>query len=138
MTHKMELFNQSMFKKLSKPIPVSLGDDSEVFATGKGTIHLMFNIDGKKKEGKLKNIFYVPDLKVTLLSVRQSVHLPHCKVVFNDNVCKYIDKNSGKVIARAYASGSTDLYTLDATPAIHKVAANLASSSPIDINVLHR
>ena len=140
MTHKMELFDQASFKKLSKPIPVCLGDDSEVFATGKGTIRLIFNVDGKKKEGKFKDVLYVPDLKVTLLSVGQSARLPHCKVVFDDNICEYIDKNTKEVIARAYASGSADLYTLDATPIEHKVAAKLASSSPrsIDINVLHR
>src|SRR5258706_713369 len=139
MTHKMELFDQSMFKKLSKPIPMSLGDDSEVFATGKGTIHLMFNVDGKKKEGKFKDVLYVPDLKVTLLSVGQSAHLPHCKVIFDDNICKYIDKNSGSVIACACASGSANLYTLDATPVNQKVAAKLVSSSwSININVLHR
>ena len=72
MTHRMELFDQTSFKKLSRPITVSLGDDSEVFATGKGTIRLMLNINGKKKEGKFNDILYVPDLKVTLLSVSQS------------------------------------------------------------------
>ena len=140
MTNKMELFNQVSFKKLSKPIPVSLGDESKVFATGKGTMRFMFNVDGKKKEGKFKDVLYVPDLKATLLSVGQSARLPHCKVVFDNNVCEYINKKSGSVIARAYASGSTDLYTLDATPIIPKVAANLASSSSrsMDINVLHR
>ena len=140
MTHRMELFNQNSFKKLLKPIPVSLGDDSKIFVTGKGTICLMFKVDGKEKEGKFKDVLYVPDLKVTLLSVRQSAHLPHCKVVFDDNVCEYIDKTSGKAIARAYASGSADLYTLDATPVEQKVAANLTSSSSrtVDINVLHR
>jgi len=34
MTHELKLFDSSSFKKLSKPIPVSLGDDPEVFATG--------------------------------------------------------------------------------------------------------
>ena len=140
MTHKMDLFDQASFKTLSKPIPISLGDESKVFATGKGTIRLLFNVDGKSKEGKFKDVLYVPDLKVTLLSVRQSARLPHCKVVFDNNVCEYIDKNTKEVIARAYASGSVDLYTLDATPVSHKVAANLASSSSrsINVNILHR
>ena len=138
MTHKMELFDKSSFKKLLKPIPVSLGDNSEVFATGKGTISLLFNVDRKAKEGRFKDILCVPDLKVTLLSIRQSVRLPHCKVILNNNVCEYIDKYSGRVIACAYASGSTDLYTLDTTPIAQKVAAKLVSSSSIDINILHR
>ena len=129
MTHRMELFDQTSFKKLTKPMPVSLGDDSKVFATGKGMVHLIFNVDGKKEEGKFSDVLYVPDLKVTLLSVRQSARLPHCKVMFNDNVCKYIDKNSGRTIARAYASSGRDLYMLDMTPVVHKVAANLMSSS---------
>src|SRR5258706_3060390 len=46
MTHNKELFNHSSFKDLLKPIPISLRDDSEIFATGKGMIHLLFNIDG--------------------------------------------------------------------------------------------
>ena len=129
MTHKMDLFDQASFKMLSKPIPISLGDESEVSATGKGMIHLLFNVDGKSKEGKFKDVLYIPDLKVTLLSVGQSARLPHFKVVFDNNVCEYINKNTKEVIARTYASSSMDLYTLDTTPVSHKVAANLASSS---------
>ncbi len=140
MTHDKKLFDQSLFKELSKPIPISLGDDSEIFATGKGTIRLMFKIDEKMKEGAFKDVLYIPDLKVTLLSVSQSACLPHCKVVFDRNMCEYVDKNSGKAITRVYSSGGTDLYKLDATPMIHKVAAKLMSpsSQTIDINVLHR
>ena len=72
MTHKLDLFDPTSFKKLSSPIAISLGDDSEIFATGKGTIHLMFNIDGEQKQGKFTNVSYVLELKVTLLSVGQS------------------------------------------------------------------
>jgi len=138
MTHKLKLFDSSSFRMLKKPIPVSLGDDSEVFATGKGMICVVFKVDGKSKEGKFDDVLYIPDLKVTLLSVSQSAHLPHCKVTFDDDVCEYIDKNLGEVIACAYASGESDLYTLDAILLVHKVDAKLASSSLIDINILHR
>ena len=51
MSHKLKLFDPDLFKTLLKVIPISLRDDSEKFVTGKGTICLMFNIDGKKKEG---------------------------------------------------------------------------------------
>jgi len=138
MTHRLELFDSSSFKMLKKPIPVSLGDDSEVFATGKGMIRVVFKVDGKNKEGKFDDVLYVPDLKVMLLSVGQSARLPHCKITFDDNICEYIDKNSGEVIARVYALGESDLYTLDTIPLAHKVDAKLASSSSININVLHR
>jgi hypothetical protein len=55
-------------------------------------------------------------------------------------VGEYIDKNTNEVIARAFASDDTDLYTLDVISIAQKVAANLVSSSSrsIDINVLHR
>ena len=99
MTDKLDLFDPTSFEKLSSPIAISLGDDSEIFATGKGTIHLMFNINGEQKQGKFTNILYVPELKVTLLSVGQSAQLPHCKVVFDSNICDYIDKTTDKVIA---------------------------------------
>ena len=68
------------------------------------------------------------------------MQLLHCKVVFDGNVCEYIDKNMNRVIAHARALGDNDLYTLDASPIMQKVAANLANSPPksIDVNVLHR
>ena len=140
MCHKLELFDSESFRTLSKPIPISLGDDSEIFAMGKGTICLVFNVDGKKKEGKFSDVLFIPDLKVTLLSVGQSARLPHCKVVFDNNICEYIDKNTNKVIARARASSEDDLYTLDASPILQKVDANIAisPSKPINVNVLHR
>lgn len=129
MTHKLELFNPTSFKTLSKPIPVSLGDDSEILATGQGTIHLLFNVNGRKSEGQFNDVLYVPELKVTLLSVGQSAWLPHCKVVFDNNKCKYIDKNTNEVIAQAFTTDDTDLYTLDATPITQKVVANFTSPS---------
>jgi hypothetical protein len=60
----------------------------------------------------------VPELKVTLLSIGQSAQLPHCKVVFDNNVCEYINKNTNEVIARVFASGNTNLYTLDTIPVL--------------------
>ena len=140
MMYDKALFDQVSFKTLSKPILISLGDDSEIFTTGKGTLCLLFNVDGKKKEGKFEDVLFVPKLKVTLLSVGQSARLPHCKVIFDDNVCEYVDKNTNKVIAQAFAVEDGDLYTLDATPMKQKVVAHLMSSCShtIDINTLHR
>jgi hypothetical protein len=55
-------------------------------------------------------------------------------------VTKYVDKNTNEVIARAFASGNADLYTLDTILVLQKVAANLVSnpSHSIDVNILHR
>jgi GAG-pre-integrase domain len=140
MTHRLELFDSTSFKTLSRPIAISLRDNSEIFTTGKGLIHLIFNIEGKKKEGRFEDVLYIPELKVTLLSVRQSTRLPHCKVIFNNNICEYIDKNTNEVITCAYTSNNADLYSLDAILVAQKVAANLTSSSSqsININILHR
>lgn len=66
MTYDKTLFDPASFRIPSKPIPLSLGDDSEIFATGKGTLRLMFNVDGKKKEGQFEDVLYGPKLKVTL------------------------------------------------------------------------
>ena len=100
----------------------------------------MFSIDGKSKEGKFKDVLYMLDLKVTFLSIGQSACLPHSKVVFDNNVCEYIDKNTKEAITHAYVSGTADLYMLDTTPVTHKVAAKLASSSSrtINMSILHR
>ena len=92
-------------------------------------LHLLFNVNGEQKEGCFKDIFYMPELKVMLLSVRQLARLPHCKVVFDNNICKYINKNTDKIIARAFSAKDGDLYTLDAVPIKQKVTANLASPS---------
>ena len=54
-------------KTLLKPIPISLGDHFEIFATGKGTLPLVFNVDEKQKEGRLEDLLFVPELKVTLI-----------------------------------------------------------------------
>ena len=140
MTHKLELFDSASFKTLSKPLLISLGDDSKNFATRKGTLHLLFNVDGEQREGCFKDVLFVPDLKVMLLSVRQSACLPHCKVVFDNNICKYINKNTNKIIARVFSADNSDLYMLDVIPIEQKVTANLASPSfqSMDINILHR
>ena len=79
MTHRKELFDPTSFETFTKPIPISLGDDSDIFATGKGTLRLKFNVNGKQKEGRFDDVLYVPELKVTLLSVGQSARLPAAK-----------------------------------------------------------
>jgi hypothetical protein len=78
------------------------------------------------------------ELKVTLLSVGQSAWLP--KVVFDNNVYKYIDKNTNEVIARVFTLVDTDLYALDVILVLQKVAANLIlnPSCSINIDILHR
>jgi hypothetical protein len=140
MTNRQELFDLDLFKTLKKPIPISLGDDSEIFATRRGRLHIMFNINGKQHEGQFDDILFVPELKVTLLSIGQSAWLPHCKVVFDNNVCEYVNKNTNEVIARVFTSGNADLYTLDAILVLQKVAVNLVlnPSCSININILHR
>jgi hypothetical protein len=39
MTHRRELFDSDSFKILTKPIPISLGDNSKIFVTRKGALH---------------------------------------------------------------------------------------------------
>ena len=129
MTCDKSLFDPASFRMLLKPIPVSLGDNSKILATGKGTLQLLFNVDGKKKEGRFEDVLFIPKLKVTLLSIGQLACLPHCKVVFDNNVCKYINKNTNEIIAQVFTAESGDLYTLNATLMKQKVVANLTSSS---------
>jgi hypothetical protein len=48
---------------------VRLGDDSTIYAYGIGTISLEFNLNKHKREGTIKEVYYVPDLQGNLLSV---------------------------------------------------------------------
>ena len=67
MTRKIELFDSLSFRTLSKPNPISLGDDSEIFAPGRGALRLLFNVDGKQKEGRSEDVLFVLELEITLI-----------------------------------------------------------------------
>ena len=140
MTSEKTLFDPVSFRTLAKLILVSLGDDSEIFATGKGMICLLFNVNGKKKEGQFEDVLFILKVKVTLLSVGQSVCLPHCKVIFDNNVCEYINKNTNEIIAQAFTSKDSDLYMLDGNTNRAKGGCKPMSSpyQLINVNILHR
>ena len=65
MALKIELFDLALFKTLSKPI--SPGNEFEIFAIGKGTLCLLFNVDGKQKEDRFEDVLFVSELNITLI-----------------------------------------------------------------------
>jgi hypothetical protein len=57
------------YRKLHTPKSIRLGDDSTIYAYGIGTISLEFNLNERKHEATIKEVYYVPDLQGNLLSV---------------------------------------------------------------------
>ena len=64
---KSSLSNYVAFKK---PVAISLGGDGIIQAYGKGTCHIVTDVNGKSQRISLNNILYLPELGKNLLSVR--------------------------------------------------------------------
>jgi len=59
------------FTPLATPIPVVLGDDSSIVASGVGRIHVEMRANGSMHRSVLQDVLYVPGLQGNLLSVAQ-------------------------------------------------------------------
>ncbi|KIM65736.1 hypothetical protein SCLCIDRAFT_74324, partial [Scleroderma citrinum Foug A] len=59
------------YRTLTPPTPVTLGDDSTVQATGIGTVTLHAKVAGKIHEFILSNVLFIPDFRITLISVKR-------------------------------------------------------------------
>lgn len=57
------------FTTLTRPIRVTLGDDSTIHATGVGHIPVRMRANGRWNNAVLQDVLYVPDLNGNLLSV---------------------------------------------------------------------
>jgi len=75
------------YTPLSSLIPVVLGDDSSIIASGVGHIHVKMCANGTKHHSVLQDVLYVPGLQSNLLSVAQLVCYG-AKVHFADRHCQ--------------------------------------------------
>ena len=69
---------------------VRLGNEKRLEILGKGEMQVLT----KKGTMKVKNIYYTPKLKQSLLSIGQMLEKNY-KLVFEDKICKIYDKNHG-------------------------------------------
>jgi gag-polypeptide of LTR copia-type len=97
------------FTPLTSPIPVVLGDDSSIVASGVGHIHVKMHADGSKHHSVLRDVLYVPDLQGNLLSVAQLAH-HGAKVQFADHRCELINSH-GILTCTGHVHGT--LYLMD-------------------------
>ncbi|KAI6146678.1 hypothetical protein BKA82DRAFT_166976 [Pisolithus tinctorius] len=69
MAHHQKWFTS--FRELNPGRPVTLGDSSTIEATGIGTVTLQTKVSGTTNDFILSDVLYVPDFKVTLISVNK-------------------------------------------------------------------
>ena len=80
----------AMFSMLDENVEsqVTLGTDSKVSVMGKGKVSVLT----KKGEGRsISDVYYVPDMKCSLLSIGQLIQNGY-NVFFEDDVCIIMDK----------------------------------------------
>ncbi|KAK9711792.1 Reverse transcriptase (RNA-dependent DNA polymerase) [Popillia japonica] len=61
----------------------------------------------------INDVLYVPGLTANLLSVRYLTGKHNIKVEFDNNICTFTRKTTGKIVATGSALGFDDLYVLD-------------------------
>ena len=114
--------------------PISGIGGKILHAIGVGTIKMTSFVNGSSVEGELKNVLYVPDLGVTLISVA-------CLSIngYSVSFCKehaYIQRES-TIIMTATRSGE-GLYKVMATVSRHATIALTADTGPATLNVWHK
>ena len=104
----------SDYVEFKQPCIVNLGDSATIFAYGKGTYHLVADLEDSAQYIALHDILYLPDLNKNLFSVRAMTKL-RASVDFEGNVCR-ISRNS-KLLAVGEVQGK--LYTMKVVPDEH-------------------
>ena len=84
----------SEYVEFKQPAAITLGDNGVIYAYGKGTYHLITDVNGHAQNIALKNVLYLPHLGKNLLSVRAMTSLDavvqfeaeECKIMRNSQV----------------------------------------------------
>jgi hypothetical protein len=71
---------------------ITMGDDSQVKALGKGLVYVLTKQDQKKD---IHDAYYVPNLKHNMISVRKSMEHGY-DVMFKASTCLILDKPPGR------------------------------------------
>ena len=79
--------------------------------------------------GTLRRVFFVPELKANLISLFHLGSNLHCRIIFDDDDCCFIDKISGKEIGRFKAQDGLFRILLSGGLLQHGLANRLSSAS---------
>ena len=119
------------YRTLTPPTPVTLGDDSTVQATGIGTVTLHAKVAGKIHEFILSNVLFIPDFRITLISVKRLASAG-LSTFFPGNTSHCIVYQGKQQVMTGKHLGN--LYHADIVPLV----PNEAAHTSININLLHR
>ncbi|KAJ7584769.1 hypothetical protein C8J56DRAFT_725028, partial [Mycena floridula] len=86
------------YKKLRKPIPVYLGDEYAINATGIGTV--CWARDGDRRKLVLTQVLHVPDLSIALISTSR-LTAEGFRVIFDGENCDIAERATNEVLASA-------------------------------------
>lgn len=84
----------SDFMILKEPIRIAVAkSDNYIEATGIGNIRALSDVNGTQVKCNIKNVFYVPNLRKNLLSVRR-LEIENIKIIFNDGEVSLYSENN--------------------------------------------
>jgi hypothetical protein len=135
------------YTALDKPIPIQLGDNSEILAIGVGTSARRVKSPSRPKSLHFTRTLHVPKLAGSLLSVGQLTAIPGVKLEFEGRLC--LIKLHGATLCEAIFKDG--LYTLEladyspaspasltSSPSLLKAKTPTPAGKRVDILTLHR
>lgn len=105
-----------------------------MYAHGIGTIKLIWEVQGKQIQGKIKNVLYVPNLGVTLLSIA-SITSNGFDVIFSGLTAQV--HRAKQLIMTGKRTGET-LYQVDAIAKRSPTMGFAASSNHASLTIWHQ
>jgi hypothetical protein len=110
------------YSELSSPFPIYLGDNSVIYAVGRGDYLLQLP---NNRSLLLKDAFYVPELAKGLVSVAQLMH-DNMALLFYQGKCQIIDLHDHKIVA--VIAEDCGMFPVIASPMTRNMHANAAIS----------
>lgn len=110
------------FEILKSPVNVYLGDNKTVKATKIGNIVSYFDADGKRTEINMKDVLYVKDMNLNLISFSKITD--NNKIVSEKNLAKIFNENENLM---AVAEKKNGLYHMKSKVKINKLIVNYSN-----------
>ena len=114
--------------------PVNGIGETTLHAHGIGTIKIVRKVDGRSIYGTIKDVLFVPDLGVTLLSIA-SITNNGLEVTFKG--CTALVTHNDKLIMMGTRTGDS-LYQVDVTPICSPTMGLAAASQQASLNIWHQ
>lgn len=117
-----------------KSVPITVGNNDIVYASGRGNIRIISTINGKQREGTLYNVLWIPKLGRNLFSIGASNKRDN-KTIIEANKIKIINSKN-QTIMEGY-SCEQNLYAMDTEVVMSEREANYADSETRSLSVWH-